>query len=83
VIVTSRARARDLDRPAIDILGALHGSGPGWGSGPLGSQNMPDADYASTNSKYMAKELFELAGVSPSEIDVAQIYDHFSGVVLT
>jgi acetyl-CoA acetyltransferase len=43
---------------------------------------VPDADYASTSSKYMAKELFELAGVSPSEIDVAQIYDHFSGVVL-
>ena len=43
---------------------------------------MPDADYASSNSRYLARELFERAGVTPDEIDVAQIYDHFSGVVL-
>jgi acetyl-CoA acetyltransferase len=82
VIVTSRERARDLPGPAIDVLAASHGSGPGWGSGPLGSHNMPDADYASTNNRYIARELYERAGVTPAEIDVAQIYDHFSGVVL-
>ena len=82
VVVTTRERARDMPGPAVDILAATHGSGPGWGSGPLGSQNMPEPDYASTNSRYLARELFERAGVSPSDIDVAQIYDHFSGVML-
>jgi len=59
-----------------------HGSGPGWGSGPLGSQNMPEADYDSTNNRRIARELFAKAGLAPADIDVAQIYDHFSGMVL-
>ena len=82
VVITSSERARDLPSVPVDILSAMHGSGPGWGSGPLGSQNMPVADYNSTNSKYLAKELFAKAGLRPQDIDVAQIYDHFSGVVL-
>jgi acetyl-CoA acetyltransferase len=82
VVVTSRERADDLRRAPIDVLSVAHGSGPGWGSGPLGSQNMPDDDYASTNSKRLAKELFSRADLAPKDIDVAQIYDHFSGLVL-
>jgi acetyl-CoA acetyltransferase len=82
VIVTTRERANDLRRVPIDVLSVAHGSGPGWGSGPLGSQNMPDDDYASTNSKRLAKELFSRADLAPKDIDVAQIYDHFSGLVL-
>jgi len=82
VIVTSRERARDLKQRPVEILAAAHGSGPGWGSGPLGSHNMPDDDYASTNSRRLAGDLFARAGVTPDDIDVAQIYDHFSGMVL-
>lgn len=82
VIVTSRERARDLPQKAVDILAAAHGSGPGWGSGALGSQNMPEADYDSTNARRLARELFAHAEVAPKDIDVAQIYDHFSGMVL-
>ncbi len=82
VVVTTRPRARDLRSQAVEVLAVAHGSGPGWGTGPLGSHNMPDEDYVSTNSKRLAKELFARAGVSPAEIDVAQIYDHFSPLVL-
>jgi len=82
VVVTSRARARDLRSRTVNVLSVAHGGGPGWGTGPLGSHNMPDEDYASTNSKRLAKELFEVAGLSPADIDVAQIYDHFSPLVL-
>lgn len=82
VVVTSRERAGDLDCRAVDVLAVIHGSGPGWGSGPLGSQNMPDAQYDSTNNQSMARELFARAGLAPSDIDVAEIYDHFSGMVL-
>jgi acetyl-CoA acetyltransferase len=81
-VVTSRERARDLDAKPVDILAAAHGSGPGWGSGPLGSQNMPLDDYDSTNNRRIAKELFAVAGLAPADIDVAEIYDHFSGMVL-
>ncbi len=82
VVVTHRDRARDCRRPPVRILAASHGSGPGWGSGPLGSQNMPEADYNSTNSRLLARELYASAGVQPADMDVAQIYDHFTGMVL-
>jgi len=82
VIVTSRERARDLPAKAVQVVAVAHGSGPAWGSGPLGSNNMPDEDYASTNNRRVAKTLFGKAGVKPTDIDVAQIYDHFSGMVL-
>jgi acetyl-CoA acetyltransferase len=82
VVVTTRERARDLKQPMIEVLAAVHGSGPQWGHGPLGSHNMPDADYASSNNRELAKSLYAKAGVTPSDIDTAQIYDHFSGLVL-
>jgi acetyl-CoA acetyltransferase len=43
---------------------------------------MPLDDYNSTNSRLIAQELYAMAGVSPNDIDTAQIYDHFSGMVL-
>ncbi|MBV7486461.1 acetyl-CoA acetyltransferase [Bordetella sp. BOR01] len=82
VIVTTRERARDLPSKPVNVVAVAHGSGPGWGSGPLGSNNMPDEDYASTNNRRIAKTLFAKSGLKPSDIDVAQIYDHFSGMVL-
>lgn len=82
VVVTTGERAADLKARRVEILAAEHGSGPGWSTGPLGAQNMPDEDYASTNNRRISEELFAKAGLKPSDIDVAQIYDHFSGLVL-
>lgn len=82
VVITTAERARDLDARPVEILAAAHGSGPGWSTGPLGAHNMPDADYASTNNRRIARELFAKAGLKPADIDTAQIYDHFSGLVL-
>jgi acetyl-CoA acetyltransferase len=82
VVVTTRERATDLKNRQIEILSAGHGSGAGWSTGPLGAQNMPDETYASTNNRRIASELFAQADLAPSDIDVAQIYDHFSGLVL-
>ncbi len=82
VVITSAARARDARSRPVEILSAVQGSGPGWGNGALSGHNMPDADYASTNCRTLASELFGTAGLAPQDIDVAQIYDHFSGMVL-
>ncbi len=82
VVVTTAERARDLKQRPVEILASAHGSGPGWGTGPLGAQNMPDDTYASTNNRRIAREVFDRAGLRPDDIDVAQIYDHFSGLVL-
>ena len=82
VIVTSLERARDLRAPPVRIVSAAQGSGAHWGMGPMGSHNMPDETYLSGNARELAAELFGRAGVTPADIDVAQIYDHFSGMVL-
>ncbi len=82
VVVTTAERAADLDADSVEVAAAVHGSGPGWGSGPLGSHNMPDEDYATSNSKLLAQDLFNRADMTPSDINVAQFYDHFSGLVL-
>jgi acetyl-CoA acetyltransferase len=82
VIVSTAERARDLAARPVEILAAAQGSGRGWGSGMLGGHNMPEASYATGNAGVMAAELFAQAGVTPEDIDVAQIYDAFTGTVL-
>jgi len=82
VLVTTLERARDLKSTPVRILSSIHGSGPGWGTGALGSHNMPMDVYASVNSRTLAPELFGRADVSQSDIDVAQIYDNFTGLVI-
>lgn len=82
VIVTTQERARDLKQMPVPILAAAQGSAPLWGTGPLGSHNMPRDLYTCVNGQALAAELFGKAGLSPSDISVAQIYDHFTGMVL-
>jgi acetyl-CoA acetyltransferase len=81
-IVTTMERARDLDAAPVRILAAAQGSSGGWGTGMLGGHNMPDDIYASGNGRAMAGELYGAAGVGPGDIDVAQLYDAFTGTVL-
>jgi acetyl-CoA acetyltransferase len=82
MIVTSRERAKDLKQKPVRILAAAQASGPGWGLGPTGSHNMPFEDYASTNSKALGRALFGMAGLNPSDLDCAQIYDAFTGLLV-
>ena len=82
LIVTSRERARDLKQRPVRILAAAQASGPGWGLGPMGSHNMPVDDYHTTNSRAVGRALFGMAGLTPADLDCAQIYDAFSGLVI-
>jgi len=82
VIVTTAARARDLAARPVRVLAALQGSSGGWGTGMLGGHNMPDEIYATGNAQRLAAELYAAAGVDSGDIDVAQIYDAFTGTVL-
>ena len=75
LVVTSAERARDLRRRPVLIRGAA------WGSGrTLYSNQQPDATL--TAAARMAPRLWELAGVGPAEIDVAELYDCFTYTVL-
>jgi acetyl-CoA acetyltransferase len=82
LIVTSAERARDLTQRPVRILSARQGAGGDWGAGPLGSHNMPDDTYATGNVGTLSEELFAQAGLTPADVDVAQIYDAFTGMVI-
>lgn len=81
VIIAPREVAERLQRPSVPILGAAMASGPRWSLGPMGSHNMPLDSYATINSKDVARDVYAQAGITPGDIDVAQIYDAFSGLI--
>ncbi|WP_312160445.1 thiolase C-terminal domain-containing protein [Phenylobacterium sp.] len=82
VLVTTWERARDLGAAPVPILSSAHGSSVGWSSGPLGAFNMPLESFATIGAASLANDLYGRAGVKPSDIDVAQIYDNFTGLAL-
>jgi acetyl-CoA acetyltransferase len=82
VIVTTEERAADLTKPVVRVLAGAQGTLHGFGHGQYSNVSMPDDDYASTGARSVARRLWESAGLGPKDIDVAQIYDHFSGLVL-
>ena len=82
LLVTTWERARDLKGVPVEILASQQSSGHLWGTGILGGHNMPSATYASANAKQLAEDLYGRAGVGPEDIDVVQLYDAFTGMVL-
>ena len=74
VVVVSAARARDLAKPPVWILG--HGEAHTH----LGITNMPDLTVSPAAQS--GRRAFEMAAISPSEIDVAELYDSFTITVL-
>lgn len=82
VVVTSAERARDLAKPPVEILGGAQGAPAGYRHGAIFNANLPDELYASGGMSSLAERLWARAGVGPGDVDVAQIYDHFSGLVL-
>ena len=81
LIVTTQERARDLPNSQVQILTALQGGDPEWGTGAMGSHNMPDDTFLTGGQTQLAKRLFQKAQMNPSDISVTQIYDHFSAMV--
>jgi acetyl-CoA acetyltransferase len=82
VVVTTEERARDLAAIPVEILGSAQGTPKGYGFGPFTNANVADEIYATGACESMANRLWEKTGLGPSDVDVAQIYDHFTGCVL-
>jgi acetyl-CoA acetyltransferase len=82
VVVTSEERARDLAKRPVEILASEQGAPRGYAFGPFTNANIPDALYATGGCEEMAGRLWGKAGLGPGDVDVAQIYDHFTGCVL-
>lgn len=80
-VVTSAERARDLRHDPVRILSCVHGGGRDWGRS-LYWMNMPEEAFVSSGNVPIARRLYAEAGVGPQDIDTAQIYDHFTPMVI-
>lgn len=75
LVVTSAARARSLARPPVYVKGIAETFSHHYT--PLDIDDWLDTRVAET-----ANEAFDMAGVTREDIDVVQIYDHFTIGVL-
>jgi acetyl-CoA acetyltransferase len=80
-VVTSAERARDLRQPPVLIAASAHGGSMDWGRGFFW-QSMPDEAYLTGGHAPVGRRLYEMAQITPDDIDVALLYDHFGPLVL-
>ncbi|MCD4533005.1 thiolase [Nocardioides sp. cx-169] len=81
VITTSIDRARDLRQRPVPVVAVAHGGSREWGRG-FSWFGMPDGVFASGGHAPIADRVYKQAGVTPQDIDVALIYDHFTPMVI-
>ncbi|GAA4663584.1 thiolase C-terminal domain-containing protein [Gordonia humi] len=81
VLTTSIDRARDLKQKPVPLVAAAHGGTKEWGRA-FAWMGMPDEYFASAGNKPIADRLYRQSGLTPGDIDVALLYDHFSPMVL-
>jgi acetyl-CoA acetyltransferase len=82
VVVTTEERARDLAKGPVEILASEQGCPKGYAFGPFTNANISDDLYATGGTEEMAGRLWGKAGLGPKDVDVAQLYDHFTGCVV-
>jgi acetyl-CoA acetyltransferase len=82
VVVTTPERARDAAQRPVEILASEQGAPRGYAFGHFTNANIPDELYATGGTEELASRLYGKAGLGPGDVDVAQIYDHFTGCVL-
>ncbi len=82
VIVASAERAKDLKAAPVHLAGIAMGAPYRWGGGMFGGNNMSDEDFASAGQRTIANNLYSNAGIGPDEVSLANIYDHFTPMVL-
>ncbi len=82
VVVTSEERARDLAKRPVEILASEQGAPKGYAFGPFTNASIADELYATGGCEEMAGRLWGKSGLGPRDVDVAQLYDHFTGCVL-
>ncbi len=77
VVVTTAERARDLRPPPAYILGGAVGMQPHGGLWALNDDAFPNGRFRS-----VGELLWSSTGVRPSDIDVVQLYENFTGTTL-
>lgn len=81
LLVTSAEQARDMRQQPVVVAGCVHGGEREWGRS-LYWMNMPEETFVSSGNVAIARNLYRQAGMTPADIDTAQIYDHFTPMVI-
>jgi acetyl-CoA acetyltransferase len=79
VVITTPERARDLRQPAALIRGVAQAAGEDQEQ--MTSFYRPDISYL-PEMDLVAKQVYEMSGLRPDDVDAAVIYDAFSSIVL-
>ncbi len=79
VLITTAERARDLKQRPAYIMSGAWGAAPAM-SGLAGYRRYPICEEPSMAN--LAGDLFGRAGITPQDLKVAQVYDHFTPLVL-
>ena len=82
VITVSAERAKDLRHKPVYIMGSANGGAGRWGTAIFNYFQMPDEYFASSGHRMVAKRMYEMAGVTAKDVDVALLYDHFAPMVI-
>ena len=77
VLVVPAERAKDLPHKPVYLLAAAQG---GHHRSAAPAHNAPD--YASAHFKTVARNLWAMAKMGPSDVDVVQAYENFTGGVV-
>ncbi len=81
VVLVSTERARDLRRRPVHVLAAAEGGEGTWGTS-LYTHQAPAPAYPSANAAPVARRLWAMAGCGPEDVDVVQLYENFTAMVL-
>jgi acetyl-CoA acetyltransferase len=76
VVLTTRERARDLRQPPVRVLAGAQASGAG-GAGEIFREDLDQSE-----AFMCAVDLYDRAGIGPSDVDLVCVYDHFTPFVI-
>jgi acetyl-CoA acetyltransferase len=65
----------------VKVTASAHGGRGRWGQA-ITWMNMPDEYFVSSGHRPVAQRLWDMAGMTAADVDVALIYDHFSPMVI-
>jgi acetyl-CoA acetyltransferase len=82
LIVTTEERAHDLRQRPVAVLASAQGTPRGFGHGQYLNVNLPEDLYTSAGAATVAARLWGRSGLRPADVDLAMLYDHFTGLVL-
>ena len=79
LLLVSAEHAKDLRKRPVYLQAVAQGAARGWGDL---LENDDEDQYASGGFRSVASDLWRQSGLTPADIDVAQVYENFSAQVV-